>query len=493
MGAETMTMPPLDRMFIDGVWCEPSTDAKIEIINPATEALYATVAEAQEDDINRAVAAARRAFDDGPWPRMTPRERAPYLQAIADGVNARGAELADAWTNQIGVLTGVANGVSFGMAELFRGHAAMAETFPFEEERPTTMGLAMGLVTREPVGVVGAIVPWNSPLVLLSIKIAPALLAGCTVVLKASPEAPIEAYLMAEIAREAGLPPGVLNVVVADRQASEALVRHPDVDKVSFTGSSAAGMRIASLCGERIARTTLELGGKSPAIILDDYDPQAAAAGLMHAVTLMSGQTCAALTRVIVSRQRHDALIDALVDRFRALKVGDPFDPTTELGPLAMQRQRSRVEQFIASGIDQGARLVTGGRRPPELDRGYYIEPTLFTEVDNGSAIAREEIFGPVMSVLIADDEEQAIEIANDTRFGLNSAVFTNDVERAYAVARRLRAGTVGHNGYHTDFALGFGGFKQSGIGREGGEQGLHAYLESKTILLDAELSRSDV
>ena len=478
-----------DRLFIGGEWVAPASDSMFDVISPSTEGLYLRVAEATAPDVDRSVAAARHAFDRGPWPRMTPVERAPFLRAIADGIAARGAELGSAWTSQIGVLNGLATYVSGNMAEMFRDYADLSESFAFEERRPTSSGAATGMLVREPVGVVAAIVPWNSPLVLMVVKLAPALLAGCTVILKASPEAPVEAYIMAEIVAAAGLPPGVVNVITADREVSEQLVRHPGVDKVSFTGSSAAGKRIASICGERIARVTLELGGKSPAIILDDYDADAAAAGLMPAVHMMSGQTCAALTRVIVTRQRRQALLDALTARFEALRVGDPFDESTELGPLAMRRQRDRVEHYIAVGQAEGARLVTGGGRPRGLDRGFFIEPTLFTDVDNGSTIAREEIFGPVMSVIVADDEEQAVEIANDTVFGLNSAVFTNDVDRAYAVARRLRAGTVGHNGYRTDFGIGFGGFKQSGIGREGGVEGLLAYLENKTILLDAEYS----
>lgn len=480
---------PTDHLYIGGTWVRPAAAGMLDVLTASTEELYAKVAEATEPDINRAVAAARHAFDFGPWARMSPQERAPFLISIARGLEQRSAELGHAWTSETGTVTGFANSISTHIAGVFRDYAAMADRFAFEERRATTIGLPMGIVQKQPVGVVAAIVPWNAPLILMTIKVAPALLAGCTVVLKAAPEAPIEAYILAQIVAAAGVPPGVLNVVTADRAASEALVRHPGVDKVSFTGSSATGKRIASLCGERIARVNLELGGKSPAIILDDCALEATADGLVNSITTMSGQTCGSLTRVIVSRTRHDALIDALSDRFEALKIGDPFDPAVELGPLAMQRQRDRVEHYIAAGVADGARLVTGGRRPAALQRGYYIEPTLFTEVNNSWRIAREEIFGPVMSVIVASDEEQAIAIANDTDYGLNASVFTGDVEHAYAVARRLRAGTVGHNGHHTDFALGMGGFKQSGIGREGGELGLQAYLESKAILLAAELA----
>jgi acyl-CoA reductase-like NAD-dependent aldehyde dehydrogenase len=313
---------------------------------------------------------------------------------------------------------------------------------------------------------------------------APALLAGCTVVLKASPESPGEAYVIAEIAEEIGLPPGVLNVVTADREVSELLVRDPRVDKITFTGSTAAGRRIASICGERIARHTLELGGKSAAIVLDDYDVELAAAALSRQACALTGQVCSSLTRVIVSRARHDQLVEAIRARFAAMQVGDPFDPTTGMGPLATHRQRDRVEGYIAKGIAEGATLATGGHRPGHLDRGFFIEPTLFADVDDASTIAQEEIFGPVTSVIAADDEAHAIEIANNSAYGLVSAVFTDDVDHAYRVARQIRAGTVGHNAPRADFSIAFGGFKQSGVGREGGVEGLLPYLETKTVLL---------
>ncbi|BBG03882.1 MULTISPECIES: aldehyde dehydrogenase family protein [Pseudonocardia] len=335
------------------------------------------------------------------------------------------------------------------------------------------------------MGVVGAIVPWNAPMNLITWKLAPALIAGCTVVLKLSPEAPGAGYLVAEVAEEIGLPPGVVNVLTADREVSELLVRDPRVDKIAFTGSTAAGRRIASICGERIARCTLELGGKSAAVILDDADLDAAAAALARAECYLSGQVCSSLTRIVVTRDRHDELVEALAARFSAIAVGDPFDAATQMGPLAVRRQRDRVEGFIATGIDEGARLVTGGGRPKHLDRGWFVEPTVFADVDNSSTIAREEIFGPVLSVVPAADEDDAVRIANDTIYGLNASVFTPDVARARAVAGRIRSGTVGHNGFRTDFSVGFGGFKQSGIGREGGVEGLRSYLENKTVILD--------
>jgi acyl-CoA reductase-like NAD-dependent aldehyde dehydrogenase len=292
---------------------------------------------------------------------------------------------------------------------------------------------------------------------------------------------------MAEIAEKIGLPPGVLNVITADRAVSELLVRHSGVDKITFTGSSAAGKTIASICGERIARCTLELGGKSAAVVLDDIDLGVVAQELSISARLMTGQVCAALTRVVVSRHRHDELVEAMSASFSSIKVGDPFDTATEMGPLAMRRQRDRVEAYIAKGREEGATLATGGARPPHLNRGFFIQPTVFGNVDNNMVIAREEIFGPVVAVIPAESEAHAVEIANDSDFGLNASVFTNDVERAYQTARRIRSGTVGHNGFRIDFGIAFGGFKQSGIGREGGTEGLLPFLETKTIILDDE------
>jgi aldehyde dehydrogenase (NAD+) len=474
-----------DRFFIGGEWLTPSSDAMIDVIDSGTEQLFFRVAEAKEADIAAAVAAARRAFDEGPWPRMTHAERAVYLRAIAAGLRERGDDVGQIWPRQSGVLHTIARGSASGAAGTFEYYAGLADTFPFEEPATPTAGGEFGLIVREPVGVVGAIIPWNGPLGLISNKVAPALLAGCTVIIKASPEAPGEAYLVAETAEAIGLPPGVINVVTADREVSELLVRDPRVDKITFTGSTAAGRRIASLCGERIARCTLELGGKSAAVILDDMDIATAAGTIARAECLLSGQVCSSLTRIVVTRRRHDELLEALAGTFSQVRVGDPFDAQTQMGPLAMSRQRDRVEGYIAKGIADGATLATGGSRPKHLDRGWFVEPTVFGNVDNSSTIAQEEIFGPVLSVIPADDEQQAIAIANDTIYGLNASVFTNDVDRARDVARQLRSGTVGHNAFRSDFGMAFGGFKQSGIGREGGREGLLPFLETKSVILE--------
>jgi acyl-CoA reductase-like NAD-dependent aldehyde dehydrogenase len=482
---DTVPVKHPKRFLIDGAWVEPSEPKGMSVFNSGTEELYAEVAEAQALDVDRAVVAARRAFDEGPWPRMSHAERAGYLKAIANELSSRVDDLAQIWTIESGVTHNIAKAASSSLSHIFNYYAGLAETFPFvKEHRPTAGGV--GLLVREPVGVVAAIIPWNGPSMLIAYKCAPALLAGCTVIVKSSPEAPVAAYVFAEICEKIGLPPGVFNILTADRHVSEGLVRHPGVDKVTFTGSTAAGRRIGSICGDRIARCTLELGGKSPGVILDDYDLGTAAQTIAAGATFLTGQVCSSLTRIIVTRKRHDALVDALSASFSRVKVGDPFDPVTLMGPLAMARQRDRVESYIAKGKAEGAALATGGGRPPHLDRGYFIEPTVFGNVDNNSTIAREEIFGPVLSVIAASDEAQAVQIANDTVYGLNASVFTNDVERAYAVARQLRSGTVGHNSFRTDFGIAFGGFKQSGIGREGGTEGLLPFLEAKTVILDA-------
>ena len=477
-----------DRFFIGGEWTKPASDATIDVITPSTEDLYMRVAEANAADMNQAVAAARHAFDHGPWRRMSPADRAHYVRALGEAIAAARGTIADIWTSEMGVVNTGAQGAIEMAIYAYKQYADMAETFDFEERHTPMWGGSVGLLVREPVGVVGAIIPWNAPPVLIAYKLAPALLAGCTVVLKASPETPASALIVAQLAEQIGLPPGVLNVVTAERAVSEQLVRHPDIDKISFTGSSEAGKKIAAICGERIARCTLELGGKSAALVLDDYDIDRFADSLAEAAPFNTGQVCCSITRVVVNRKRHDALVDALADRFRKVKVGDPFAADTMMGPLAMKRQRERVEGYIEIGKRE-ATLATGGGRPQGFNRGFFVEPTVFGNVDNSCRIAREEIFGPVISVIPADSEDQALAIANDSVFGLNASVYTNDVDRAYALGRELRSGTVGQNGVRGDATISFGGFKQSGIGREGGVDGLMPYLESKTIILDGEPS----
>jgi len=484
--------PGLDRVkrgrfYIGGQWVEAGDRRRFDIENPADETVFARVPLAGPDDVAAAAAAARKAFDTGPWPRLAPAERGRFLRAIADGIAARASDLDAVYTGEVGALPWLASATSQGAAETFRYYAALAETFPFVEPHQPTAGGAFGFLVREPVGVVAAIIPWNAPLMLIATKLAPALLAGCTVVLKSSPEAPLEAVVFAEIVEAAGLPPGVVNVIMADREESALLVRNADVDKVSFTGSSAAGRQVASVCGSRMARSTLELGGKSAAVVFDDYPVEAVVQALVPPMCMMAMQYCAALSRVIVSRSRHDRLVEALAEGIGGIRLGAPADPAAQMGPLSMRRQFARVQDYVSKGVAEGATLATGGRRAEQFDRGFYFTPTLFANVDNRSTIAREEIFGPVVCVIPAEDEADAIRLANDSDFGLNGTIFSADPGRAYAAARELRAGTVGVNAFRSDFGIAFGGFKQSGIGREGGREGLLPYLESKTIITDTD------
>ncbi|MCF7548225.1 aldehyde dehydrogenase [Pseudonocardia sp. WMMC193] len=481
---------PLERVaefYIGGRWVAPSSADVIDVVDSGTEEVYFSVAEAREADVSAAVGAARTAFDDGPWPRMTPGRRAEYLRAIGAAIAERAEDVAQLWTRESGIVVGAARAVlTSEVTGAYSYYADLADTFAFEEPATPSGGAGFGAIVREPVGVVGAIVPWNVPMSLIAFKLAPALLAGCTVVLKASPEAPGAALVMAEIAEQVGLPAGVLNVLTADREVSERLVRDPRVDKITFTGSTAAGKAIAGIMAERIGRYTLELGGKSAAVVLDDADVADAARVLAGAECFLTGQICGSLTRIIVPRHRHDEMVEGLAAAFSQVRVGDPFDPSVQMGPLATARQRARVEGYIGLGISEGATLASGGGRPPGLNRGWYVEPTVLANVENSWRIAQEEIFGPVLTVIPARDEQDAVRIANDSPYGLNASVFTPDLDRALAVGRRLRSGTVGHNDNRADFGIGFGGFKQSGVGREGGVAGLLPYLENKTMVFEA-------
>jgi len=358
----------------------------------------------------------------------------------------------------------------------------LATNFPFEEERAGLTGPA--LILREPVGVVGQIVPWNAPLILTMANLAPALIAGCTVVLKPAPETPLDAYLLADAAIDARLPAGVLNIVPAERHNSEALVRHPLVDKISFTGSSATGRRVAALCGEQFKRVTLECGGKSAAIILEDADIDSVVPALMPFAIMMSGQHCLAQTRILAHRSRYQQVVDAISQAAAQLTIGDPHDPATEVGPLVAERQRQRVEEYIASGRADGATITVGGGRPASQSKGWYVEPTIFANVDNAMRIAQEEIFGPVLVVIPFDDDEHAVRIANDSKYGLSGSVWTHDLDRAMHIARQVRTGSLTLNEYRIEFGAPFGGYKESGIGREFGPEGLSSFLEYKTINL---------
>ncbi len=483
--AGAVPLERLDEFYIGGRWVAPTSSDTIDVVDSVTEQVYFSVAEARNADIAAAVGAARAAFDDGPWPRMTHSRRAEYLRAIGSAVEDRVEDVAQIWPRESGILASAARGAMGEVTGAYSYYAELAASFPFEEPATPSGGAGYGTIVREPVGVVGAIIPWNVPMTLIAYKLAPALLAGCTVVLKASPEAPGAALIMAEIAEQVGLPAGVLNVVTADREVSETLVRDPRVDKITFTGSTAAGKAIAGIMTERVGRFTLELGGKSAAVVLDDADIAEAARVLAGAECFLTGQICGSLTRIIVPRHRHDEMVEGLAEAFSQVTVGDPFDPAVQMGPLATERQRERVEGYIEIGLSEGATLAAGGGRPAGLDRGWFVQPTVFGNVDNSWRIAQEEIFGPVLTVIPAKDEQDAIRLANDSIYGLNASVFTRDVDKARAVGRQLRAGTVGHNDNRADFGIGFGGFKQSGIGREGGVAGLLPYLENKTMVLE--------
>lgn len=476
-----------DCLFIGGAWVAPVRGGRIDVISAHSEAVVASVAEASEADMDTAVVAARDAFDNGPWPRLSPAERARWLQKLHAALEQRLPELVGAWIDQIGSLATVAPFVVGGGLQTLQFIIDQATTYPFIERRVPADGRGQALIVREPVGVAVAIVPWNNPFGIMISKVAAALLAGCTVIMKPAPETPIEAYIIAEAAEAIGLPAGVLNLVTGHRQAADHLVCNPGVDKVSLTGSTLAGKRVAAVCGERLARCTLELGGKSAAIVLDDYDLADAARVLTSTIIMSAGQVCATLSRVIVSKHRHDELVEAIRAEMAKVRVGSPLDSETQLGPLAMERQRDRVLDYINIGKAEGARLVFGGGRPAHLAKGYYVEPTLFAGVSSTMRVAQEEIFGPVLCVIPVEDEADAIRAANDSDFGLFGAVFTHDPDAAYRIARAMRTGTVTHNVFRFDPFLPFGGFKQSGIGREGGIEAIGSYTELKSILLDAQ------
>ena len=469
-------------LFIGGAWLQPADGARLDLTSPATEDVFGQVGLAGSKDVDLAVAAARHAFDHGPWPHMSGPERAEVLRRIAAAMVPRAEDFAWAWTMQMGMPLARAQASAAGAKGYFEYYAELAEQ-GFEELRQPAMG-GHCIVVREPVGVVAAVVPWNAPLSSALLKVAPALAAGCTVILKPSPETPLEALVLAECIAAAGVPEGVFSVLVADREVSDYLIRQDGVDKVSFTGSTAAGLHIASVCGSRMARLTTELGGKSAAIVLDDADVATVVAGIMPNLVGMCGQQCAAFSRIVVPRSRKDEITGALAAAMQAVRVGDPFDGETQMGPLVSRRQHERVFGYFGTGQTEGARIVTGGKRPGHLPKGFYVEPTLFDNADNSMAIAREEIFGPVGTVLTYDTLEEAISIANDTHFGLSGGVFTQDKERAYAVARRIRTGNIAQNGRVIDFTIPYGGFKQSGLGREGGIEGLHGFTEIKALFM---------
>jgi betaine-aldehyde dehydrogenase len=466
-----------DKFYINGAWVEPSASGTIDVINPATEGVAGTVPEGTPEDIDRAVAAARAAFDS--WSQTSVDERTKYLQAITAQLGARQEELATTMSTEMGMPVALAKMIQAGAPIMtFTSMPMILQQTQFEEQ------IGNSLVVKEPVGVVGCITPWNYPLHQIAAKVAPALAAGCTVVVKPSEVAPLNAFILAEAIDAAGLPPGVFNLVTGyGPVVGEAIASHPDVDMVSFTGSTRAGKRVSELAAQTVKRVTVELGGKSPNIILEDADFERAVADGVMKCYQNSGQTCSALTRMLVPRERLAEAEQIAAKAAQGYTTGDPFAAESRLGPVVSETQYERVRGYIQKGIDEGAKVVTGGLDKVH-DKGYYIQPTVFSNVSNDMTIAQEEIFGPVLSIIPYDDEEDAIRIANDTIYGLAGGVWSGDAERAKRVARKLRTGQVEVNGGGFNLMAPFGGYKQSGHGRELGKYGLEEYLEVKSLQL---------
>lgn len=470
----------LDSFYIDGSWVPGSSKTRKDIVSPSTEEVVASVPLATSDEMEMAIATAKRAFQSGPWPRLPPRERSALMHRLADKLGENRELVAHLWTAQVGAPISMTNRLAPLTTVRLRYFADLAASFEFETERPTQLGYAK--VIEEPIGVAALITPWNAALPILMTKLGAALAAGCTCIVKGSPESPLDAMLVAQYVHDVGFPPGVVNVVLADAEVSSQLVASRDVSKVSFTGSVATGSAIASVVAARMGRLTLELGGKAAAILLEDVDIERAMPTLEQFSMPFSGQFCFSQSRLLVPRVRESELVEVVAKRIGAFKVGDPWDATTQIGPVLNRRQFDRVMAYINDGVNQGAEIVVGGRERSVSNRGHYIEPTIIRNVDRETPLARDEVFGPVVTVHTYDTVEEAISIANDTDYGLSSTVF-GEPSRALSVARQLRTGQVGVNGLELTPAVPFGGYKMSGFGREGGPEGVRAFLETKAIL----------
>ena len=469
--------------FIGGKFHDSTGSDTITVVSPTTEEPIGTAPDTTSEDLDRAVCAARQALSDSTWRDISPAERAALLHRFADSIESRAQETGAVVTAENGMpisLSVVAEGQ--GPATTLRYYADLARSTPQESERTSADGRSTTIVRREPVGVVAAIIPWNFPQSLTMFKLAPALAAGCSVVIKPAPETVLDAFQLADAAREAGLPPGVINVVTGGREIGAELVAHPGIDKVAFTGSTAAGRAIGEVCGRLLRPVTLELGGKSAAIVLDDADLTSVARGLSWASLLNNGQTCYLSSRILAPRSRYREVVDAVADLARSMPVGDPTDPSTRVGPLVSSAQRDRVESYIATGIREGATVAAGGGRPAGLDRGWFVEPTVFADLDNSATVAREEIFGPVLAVIPYDTVDDAVAIANDSDYGLGGTVWTTDPGRGLDIARRVQTGSIGINFFNLDIGAPFGGVKSSGLGKELGPEGFNAYVSLKSV-----------
>ncbi|MET9460676.1 aldehyde dehydrogenase [Streptomyces canus] len=474
-----------DRLFIGGTWTHPSNPELLDILSPHDESLVGRAAQAEPADVDRAVSVARAAFDAGTWPNTPPTERIAVLRRLSALREARAEEIAAVITAENGSAGWFTRAGQPGLSRQANAYLKAAEELAWEEVlTPSDPAVPVrSVVRREAIGVVAAVIPWNSPFSAALAKIIPALLAGNTVVLKVSPENSLSMGLLADLLAECGLPEGTISVLPADRETSEYLVRHRDVDKVAFTGSTGAGRRIASLAGEQLKRVSLELGGKSAAVFLPDADLEKFKAGLKFSSLLNNGEACIAHTRILAPRTRYEEVVTAVKEVVESLQVGDPQDPDTFIGPMIRRDQQQRVRDYIKIGVKEGARLVTGGPEVPAgLEKGYYVTPTVFADVDNSMRIAQEEIFGPVLVVIAYEDEDDAVRIANDSEYGLSGGVWSADEAHALEIARRMRTGTVTINGTSVGFDGPFGGFKASGLGREYGFAGLNTYIEYKTV-----------
>jgi aldehyde dehydrogenase (NAD+) len=470
-------MRQYEHFYIDGGWQKPVGHETIEVRSAATEEVIARIPKGTAEDVNRAVSAARRAFDSG-WCSTTAAERAEWLRKLAAALEARVQDIAATISQEVGMPIKMSTIIQAQLpVNITNTFAELAASAHFEEQ------IGNSIVIREPFGVVGAITPWNYPLHQIMAKVAPAIAAGCTMVLKPAELAPLNAYHLAEACLEIGLPAGVLNIVNGSGSVvGEAIVAHPDVDMISFTGSVRAGQRVSVVAAETIKKVTLELGGKSAFVVLDDAPLDKAIPTGVNNAMLNSGQTCSAWTRMVVPRSRMPEVIELAAAAAAKLTLGDPLDAKAKLGPVISANQRQIVEGYIQKGLAEGARVIAGGKRPPEFTRGHYVEPTIFADVRPKMTIAQEEIFGPVLSILPYDTEDEAVAIANDSIYGLAGGVWSGDKDRAIRVARRMRTGQVDVNGGRFNPLAPFGGYKRSGIGREFGKYGLEEYLQIKSV-----------